>query len=92
MAGAPPLDGIRVLEVGNFMAGPVSLQPLAGAAFWRGEIPDFWFVQDKNLPPGNALVPYDPPMPPLSAYTLNTQNTPESGWTMQGGSWTICGR
>src|ERR1700737_73925 len=22
MAGAPPLDGIRVLEVGNFMAGP----------------------------------------------------------------------
>jgi iron complex outermembrane recepter protein len=69
---------------GNFEAGPVSLQPLVGAAFWRGDIPDFWFVQDKNMPTANAFEPYDPAQPPLSAYTLNTENTPESGWTMQG--------
>jgi crotonobetainyl-CoA:carnitine CoA-transferase CaiB-like acyl-CoA transferase len=29
MAGAPPLDGIRVLEVGNFMAGPFCTMQLA---------------------------------------------------------------
>ena len=29
MAGAPPLDGIRVLEVGNFMAGPFCAMQLA---------------------------------------------------------------
>src|ERR1700736_1526636 len=29
MAGAPPLEGIRVLEVGNFMAGPFCAMQLA---------------------------------------------------------------
>src|SRR4030081_3203946 len=29
MAGPPPLDGIRVLEVGNFMAGPFCTMQLA---------------------------------------------------------------
>src|SRR5690349_17686330 len=29
MPGAPPLDGIRVLEVGNFMAGPFCAMQLA---------------------------------------------------------------
>lgn len=70
---------------GNFQAGGISLQPVAGWAYRGGEMPSYYAVFDRTtLPTANLYQQlYDPPMPPLSAYTTFGNNTPGNEATEQ---------
>jgi iron complex outermembrane receptor protein len=69
---------------GNFNVGRVSLQPVVGWAYQQASMPVFYTLQDKNMPTYDlASGIYSPPVPPKSAFTSLSSNTPMSGWTMQ---------
>jgi outer membrane receptor for monomeric catechols len=69
---------------GNFKVGGVSLHPLAGWAYQRGQMPNYYTVQNKNMPKADLRVGYyDPPVPLKSTFTTNASNTPGTGWTVQ---------
>jgi hypothetical protein len=68
---------------GNFNVGGVSLQPTVGWAYQQGSFPEFWLART-TLPPCNLYAQiYSPPLPPNSAYTVNSGNWPMNGWLMQ---------